>query len=142
MGFTDFISDALGSIGGAIVGGGGDATSTTDSGGGGGLFGAIGDMFTNSDNLGALITGGLGLWQGMENADMADAEAKLAADAQKFAALRDIAKLKYAGGGGGGGGAGSTRNKNADLIEVLKASRDDKRQTLDSIAKNYIAAVR
>ena len=72
-----------------------------------------------------------------------DAQIEAQKESDKFNFLVKLAELKYGQGGkGGGGGGGSMRNRNADLIEVLNAGANRDQDALNSLAKNYIGALK
>lgn len=100
-----------------------------------------GDFFSN--NLGALITGGLGLFSEISRSDAKQEALELARQDQKYKDLLALAQLKYGSkGGGGGGGGGTQRNRNADLIEVLASGNDDRLKALDQFTTGYVGALK
>lgn len=116
-----------------------EVSSLPDGGDGNGFW----DNFLSPNVLSSAITAGAGLFGGMSQLDAQEEALKAQKEDQKLQYLLELAKLKYGPKGGGkGGGGGSTRNKNADLIEVLMKSSDDKNDALDKMAKNYIGALK
>lgn len=118
-----------------------------------GNFSGAADSFSSGlDYLGnspGLLTSILGAGsQLMQNSQTIDAQEELAKqkmESDKFNYLLELAKLKYAvpkGGGGKGGGGGSTRNKNADLIDVLSAGTDDRLKALGQLSGGIVGALK
>lgn len=117
---------------GSVVSVGGDLAS-----GGGG------SSFWESPGLWSSVIGaGAGLLQNSQNIDANDEALKAKNESDKFNYLIELAKLKYAQPkGGGGGGGGSTRNKNADLIDVLASGTDDRLKALGQLSSGISGAL-
>lgn len=146
-----WISDIV-DWGGNLLGGG-----DTYSVGGGDNYSSIGDLFSSGSGGGgggsslwsspglwsSVIGAGAGLLQNSQQIDANEEALKAKNESDKFNYLIELAKLKYAQpkGGGGGGGGGSTRNKNADLIDVLASGTDDRLKALGQLSSGISGAL-
>lgn len=102
------------------------------------------DSLLSSPGLMSSIVGaGAGLLQNSQQIDANEEALKAKNESDKFNYLIELAKLKYAQpkGGGGGGGGGSTRNKNADLIDVLASGTDDRLKALGQLSSGISGAL-
>lgn len=94
--------------------------------------------------LTSILSAGSGLLQNSQTIDANEEAIKAKQESDKFNYLLELAKLKYAvpKGGGGKGGGGSTRNKNADLIDVLSAGTDDRLKALGQLSGGIVGALK
>lgn len=114
------------------------------------FWGGLGDWASSREGMQGILGAGAGLFSAYNQKEQRDyareqSEQALALkrEDQKFAALIELAKLKYAPqrGGSGGGGGGSASRRNELMISALQRGADDKVSALNALAQNYGQAV-
>ena len=104
----------------------------------------LGNAFGSGNFWSGIAQAGVGLFGNLQQIDAREEELKYKQEQDKLQYLLQLEKLNLdkQALAQRGAGSGSLRNKNADLIEVLSRSTDQKLKALGQLTAGYLGAFR